>query len=177
MKKVIVILFAIFQMLNIYAVTSGNLDFDIHWNVITPANTTITVLPYSGSGTLPQDQENNYLKTIIPADNSTMINVCLVRYRTNEKGTHKIRFYATPMTSTLTSAEHPYTLYITYGNGFPIGLSVDPEESENYEDIVFSVIGIGQTTANIHLDATITDLDNMAPGEYESTVTIVRITE
>ena len=164
-------------MLNIFAVSSGNMDFSVKWNVINPANTTITILPYSGSGTLPQDQENNYLKTITPTDNQTMYNICLVRYRTNEKGTHRIGFTATPMTNTSTLEEHPYTLYITYGNGFPIGLSVDPEEAINTEEIMFTVIGTGQTTANIHLDAVITNLDNMEPGEYESTVTIMRITE
>ena len=177
MKKAIIVVFIIFQVLSIFALSSGNMDFDVHWNIINPAVTTISILPYSGSGTLPQDQEGNYLKTITPADNSTMYNVCLIRYRTNEKGTHKISFSATPMTNTLTSAEHPYTLYITYGNGFPIGLSVDPEEAVNEEEIIFTVIGTGQTTANIHLDAAITDLDLMVPGEYESTITITRVTE
>ena len=177
MRKSFGLIAFLFFSLNVFAVTSGNLDFDVHWNVINPPNTTISILPYSGSGTLPQDLEGNYLKSITAEDNSSLYNVCLVRYSTNEKGTHRIRFSATPLTNKRTSTEHPYTLHITYGNGFPIGLTVDPEEPINTEDIIFTVIGTGMTIANIHLDATITDFANMATGEYESTVTVMRITE
>lgn len=175
MKKFVVFILLIIIVTG--AVFAENLQFNVHWVINNVKTTTMQVLPYSGSGVLPQDAEDNYLKTIYPLINSTPYNVCLVKYTTNVKGTHKIEFSATPMESELTSEEHPYSLYITYGNGFPVVLDVDPEELDNSKAITFSVIGSGETTANIYLDAVLTDLDEMQIGDYSSTVTISRISE
>ena len=151
------------------------MQFDFHWVINNIKTTTIEVLPYSGSGTLPQDQDENYLKTITPYLNSVPYNVCLIRYTTNEKGTHKIKFSATPMVNA--TEEFPYSLHITYNNGFPVELDVDPTAQENSKELSFLVVGSGETVANIYLDAVLTSLDDMLIGEYSSTVTIERITE
>ena len=177
MKKVIVfILLSIFS-LYLFAASTGSMSFNVHWLVNNIKTTTIDVLPYSGEGTLPQDAEDHYLKTIEPLLNSSVYNVCLVRYRTNEKGTHKIEFSATPMVSNDTLEEFGYSLYITYNNGFPVILDVIPGENENAKVITFSVIGSGEVVADIYLDAMMTELDVMDIGDYSSIVTIARISE
>lgn len=177
MKKLLTILFVFVLMISYAFASSENLQFSVHWIINNVKTITMQVLPYSGSGSLPQDEHNNYLKTLEPLINSTPYNVCLIKYTTNIKGTHKLEFSATPMESELTSEEHPYSLYITYGSGFPVILDVDPEEVENSKAITFSVIGSGETTANIYLDAVLTDLDEMLEGDYSSTVTIMRVSE
>lgn len=179
MKKVLTILF-LFTMVFSYifaAVDSGNLNFNVHWVVNNIKTTTIDVVPYSGSGTLPQDINEHYLKDIIADSNSTIYNVCLVKYTTNVKGTHRIEFSATPMKKTDGPELHPYDLYITYGNGFPSILDVDPNSDDNTKVVQFTVIGSGETIAKIYIDAVITDFDNMVKGDYFSVVTIARISE
>ena len=176
MKKVLTILILFVMTLSYIYASSENLQFNVHWVISNIKTTIIQVLPYSGSGSLPQDLNDRYLKEIYPV-NTTPYNVCLIKYTTNVKGTHKIEFSATPMESGLTSEEHPYSLYITYGSGFPVILDVDPAEIENSKAITFSVIGSGETTANIYLDAVLTDIDEMMLGDYTSTVTIARISE
>lgn len=174
MKRLVVfILLTILIMCTLFA---ENLQFNVHWLVNNIKTTTIQILPYSGTGTLPKE-EDIYIKSIDPTANTVPYNVCLIKYTTNVKGTHKIEFSATPMESTLTSKEHPYSLYITYGNGFPVILNVDPTELDNSKAITFSVIGSGETTADIYLDAVLTDLYEMQIGEYSSTVTISRTSE
>ena len=177
MKKVLIVLMLFAITLSYISASSENLQFNVHWVINNVKTISMQVLPYSGSGSLPQDEHNNYLKTLEPLLNTTPYNVCLIRYITNIKGTHKIEFSATPMESTLTLEEHPYSLYITYGSGFPVILDVDPVEVDNSKAITFSVIGSGETTANIYLDAVLTDLDEMLIGEYSSTVTLERISE
>ena len=177
MKKVLIVLMLFAITLSYISASSENLQFNVHWVINNVKTITMQVLPYSGSGSLPQDEHDNYLKTLEPLLNTTPYNVCLIRYTTNIKGTHKLEFSATPMESELLSEEHPYSLYITYGNGFPVILDVDPAAVENSKAITFSVIGSGEITANIYLDAVLTDLDAMQVGEYSSTVTIVRVSE
>ena len=179
MKKVLTILF-LFTMVFSYifaSVDSGNLNFNVHWVVNNIKTTTIDVVPYSGSGTLPQDINEHYLKDIIADNNSTIYNVCLVKYTTNVKGTHRIEFSATPMKKTDGPELHPYDLYITYGNGFPSILDVDPNDDDNTKVVQFTVIGSGETIAKIYIDAVITDFDDMVKGDYFSVVTIARISE
>jgi len=176
MKKVLTILMLFVMALSYIYASSENIQFNVHWVISNIKTTTIQVLPYSGSGSLPQDLNDRYLKEIYPVD-TTPCNVCLIKYTTNVKGTHKLEFSATPMESQLTSEEHPYSLYITYGSGFPVILYVDPSESDNSKALTFSVIGSGETTANIYLDAVLTDIDEMMIGDYISTVTIARISE
>ena len=176
MKKVLTVLFLIVMSFSYISASSENLQFNVHWVISNIKTATIQVLPYSGSGSLPQDLDDNYLKTLYPVE-ITPYNVCLIKYTTNIKGTHKIEFSATPMESQLTFEEHPYSLYITYGSGFPVILDVDPNEADNSKALTFSVIGSGETTANIYLDAVLTDLDEMLIGDYTSTVTIARISE
>lgn len=176
MKKVLTVLFLIVMSFSYISASSENLQFNVHWVISNIKTATIQVLPYSGSGSLPQDLDDNYLKTLYPVE-VIPYNVCLIKYTTNIKGTHKIEFSATPMESQLTSEEHPYSLYITYGSGFPVILDVDPNEADNSKALTFSVIGSGETTANIYLDAVLTDLDEMLIGDYTSTVTIARISE
>ena len=175
MKKIVI--FVLLTTLIVYPLFTENLQFNVHWTINNVKVTTIQVLPYSGSGVLPQDEHDTYLKDLTPLLNTVPYNVCLIRYITNVKGTHKLEFSATSMKSALTLEEYPYSLYITYGNGFPIILDIDPEELENSKAITFSVIGSGETTANIYLDAVFTDLDSMLIGEYSSTVTITRVSE
>ena len=177
MKKVLTILLLFVISFSYIFASSENLQFNVHWVINNVKTINMQVLPYSGSGSLPQDEHNKYLKTLEPLINSTPYNVCLIKYTTNIKGTHKLEFSATPMESELTSEEHPYSLYITYGSGFPVILDVDPISVENSKAITFSVIGSGETTANIYLDAVLTDLDEMLIGEYSSTVTISRVSE
>ena len=176
MRKLLTVLFLIVVLFSYISASSENLQFNVHWVISNIKTTTIQVLPYSGSGSLPQDLDDNYLKALYPVEVAPY-NVCLIKYTTNIKGTHKIEFSATPMESQLTSEEHPYSLYITYGSGFPVILDVDPSESDNSKALTFSVIGSGETTANIYLDAVLTDIDEMMLGEYSSTVTIARISE
>ena len=177
MKKIVIVLLMAFVMLNVFSSSSGSISFDVHWSTTNPANTIISILPYSGSGTLPQDNERNYLKSVSPSDNSSTYNICLIKYKTNEKGIHKLRFSATPMIDTSNSEVHPYVLYITYGNGFPTEIMVGQDDKPNYEEIVFSAIGSGETTADFYLKAAFTDFNNMEIGGYSSTVTIMRISE
>lgn len=177
MKKVLIITLLFIMVFSYTFASSENLQFNVHWVINNVKTISMQVLPYNGSGSLPQDEHNNYLKTLEPLINSTPYNVCLIKYITNIKGTHKLEFSATPMESELTLEEHPYSLYITYGSGFPVILDVDPSEVENSKAITFSVIGSGETTANIYLDAVLTDLDEMQLGMYSSTVTIERISE
>ena len=177
MKKIITALLLFIVACSFMSASSENLQFSVHWVINNVKTINMQVLPYSGSGSLPQDEHNKYLKTLEPLLNTTPYNVCLIKYTTNIKGTHKLEFSATPMESELLLEEHPYSLYITYGNGFPVILDVDPEELENSKAITFSVIGSGETTANIYLDAVLTDLDEMQLGMYSSTVTISRISE
>lgn len=175
MKKTLIVLLLLIMIFSY--VFAENLQFSVHWTISNIKTTTMQVLPYSGSGVLPQ-YDDKYLQTINdPKVNTTPYNVCLIKYTTNVKGTHKIEFSATPMESELTSEEYPYSLYITYGNGFPVILDVKPEELVNSKAITFSVIGSGETTANIYLDAVLTDLYEMQIGDYSSTVTIARISE
>lgn len=179
MKKVLIVL-VLFIMVFSYisaSVDSGNVNFNVHWVVSNIKTTTIYVVPYSGTGTLPQDMDEHYLKDIAPNSNSTLCNVCLIKYVTNVKGTHKIEFSATPMKKSDGSKLHAYDLYITYGNGFPSILDVDPNEDDNSKLVQFTVIGSGETTAKIYLDAVLTDWDEMFKGDYSSLVTIARITE
>lgn len=179
MKKVLTILF-LFTMVFSYifaSVDSGNLNFNVHWVVNNIKTTIIDVVPYSGSGTLPQDINKHYLKDIIADNNSTIYNVCLVKYTTNVKGTHRIEFSATPMKKVDGPELHPYDLYITYGNGFPSILDVDPNDDDNTKVVQFTVIGSGETVAKIYIDAVITDFDDMVKGDYFSVVTIARISE
>lgn len=179
MKKVLTILFLLTMVFSYVfaAVDSGNINFNVHWVVNNIKTTTIEVVPYSGTGTLPQDTDEHYLKDLIPESNSTLCNICLVKYTTNVKGTHKIEFSATPMKKTDGPELHPYDLYITYGNGFPSILDVDPNENDNTKVVQFTVIGSGETIAKIYLDAVITDFDEMVKGDYFSIVTIARISE
>ena len=178
MKKALTILF-LFTMVFSYtfAVDSGNINFNVHWVVNNIKTTEMYVVPYSGSGSLPQDMDDNYLKDISPADNSTLCNVCLIKYITNVKGTHRIEFSATPMRKSDGPELHPYELYITYGNGFPSILDVDPNEDNNTKVVQFTVIGSGETVAKIYLDAVLTDFDEMIKGDYYSMVTIARVSE
>ena len=177
MKKVVAFILLIILPLCLFATSSGNMNFNVHWIINNIKTTIIEVFPYNGSGVLPQDAEEHYLKTIEPLNNSSIYNICLVKYITNEKGTHKLGISATPMVNSETSEEHPYSLYITYNNGFPVELDIDPEEIENSKTITFSVIGAGENVVNIYLDAMITDLDAMVAGQYSSIVTIARIAE
>ena len=176
MRKLLTVLFLIVVSFSYISASSENIQFNVHWVISNIKTATLQVLPYSGSGSLPQDLDDNYLKALYPVE-VTPYNVCLIKYTTNIKGTHKIEFSATPMESQLTSEEHPYSLYITYGSGFPVILDVDPSEVENSKALTFSVIGSGETTANIYLDAVLTDIDEMMLGDYTSTVTIARISE
>lgn len=179
MKKVLIILF-FFAVVFSYifaSVDSGSVSFNIHWVVNNVKTTTIDVIPYSGSGVLPQDIDEHYLKDISANDNSTLCNICLVKYTTNVKGTHKIEFSATPMKKTDGPELHPYELYITYGNGFPSIIDVDPNEDDNSKLVQFTVIGSGETVAKIYLDAVLTDWNEMVKGDYFSLVTIARISE
>ena len=172
----IVLLFVCLQSLS--ASSSENLNFNVHWYVDNTKVTTISILPYSGQGTLPQDEHDVYLKEIVPLNNSSLYNVCLVKYETNEKGTHKIQFSATPFVKEQNNSEqYAYSLYITYNNGFPVILDVDPNEQDNSKLLTFSVIGVGKITANIYLDAVLTDFNEMLVGDYSSTVTITRYSE
>lgn len=175
MKKLAVLVLLTITILG--TLFAENLQFNVHWIVDNIKTTTIQILPYSGSGSLPQDEESSYLKTINPLINTASYNVCLIRYTTNVKGTHKLEFSATPMKNILTLEEYPYSLYITYGNGFPIVLDIDPSEIDNSKEVTFSVIGSGETIANIYLDAIFTNLYEMQMGEYSSTVVISRISE
>lgn len=178
MKKVLTILFLLTMAFSyVSAVDSGNINFNVHWVVNNIKTTTIEVVPYSGTGVLPQDTDERYLKDLIPESNSTLCNICLVKYTTNVKGTHRIEFSATPMKKTDGPNLHPYDLYITYGNGFPSILDVDPNEDDNIKVVQFTVIGSGETIAKIYLDAVITDFDEMVRGDYFSMVTIARISE
>lgn len=179
MKKVLTILFLLTMVFSYVfaAVDSGNINFNVHWVVNNIKTTTIEVVPYSGIGILPQDTDEHYLKDLIPESNSTLCNICLVKYTTNVKGTHRIEFSATPMKKTDGPNLHPYDLYITYGNGFPSILDVDPNEDNNTKVVQFTVIGSGETIAKIYLDAVITDFDEMVRGDYFSMVTIARISE
>ena len=178
MKKVLTILFLLTMVFSyVSAVDSGNINFNVHWVVNNIKTTTIEVVPYSGTGVLPQDTDEHYLKDLIPESNSTLCNICLVKYTTNVKGTHRIEFSATPMKKTDGPNLHPYDLYITYGNGFPSILDVDPNEDDNIKVVQFTVIGSGETIAKIYLDAVITDFDEMVRGDYFSMVTIARISE
>lgn len=178
MKKIFLILLFIMIFSYIFAaVDSGNINFNVHWVVSNIKTATIDVVPYSGSGTLPQDTDEHYLKDITADDNSTIYNVCLVKYTTNVKGTHRIEFSATPMKKTDGPELYPYDLYITYGNGFPSILDVDPNDDDNTKVVQFTVIGSGETIAKIYLDAVITDFDEMVKGDYFSIVTIARISE
>lgn len=179
MKKVLTIIFLLTVVFSYIfaAVDSGNINFNVHWVVSNIKTTTIDVVPYSDSGTLPRDTDEHYLKDLIPESNSTLCNVCLVKYTTNIKGTHRIEFSATPMKKTDGPELHPYDLYITYGNGFPSILDVDPNEDDNTKVVQFTVIGSGETIAKIYLDAVITDFDEMVKGDYFSVVTIARISE
>ena len=178
MKKVLTILFLLTMVFSyVSAVDSGNINFNVHWVVNNIKTTTIEVVPYSGTGVLPQDTDEHYLKDLIPESNSTLCNICLVKYTTNVKGTHRIEFSATPMKKTDGPNLHPYDLYITYGNGFPSILDVDPNEDDNTKVVQFTVIGSGETIAKIYLDAVITDFDEMVRGDYFSMVTIARISE
>ena len=177
MKKLFVIILVLILMPIAFATSSGSMNFNVHWAINNIITTTMEILPYSGSGTLPTDEHDNYVASIIPLDDSSMYAVCLVKYTTNKKGTHKIEFSATPMENTQTSAQHPYTLCITYNSGFPVELAVNPAELENSKQLVFTVFGSGDTIANIFLDAVLTGLDLMEAGNYSSTVTVTEITE
>ena len=176
MKKLILFITFIMISLSVFAVSTGNIQFNVHWNIINIKTTTINILPYSGSGSLPQDQQERYLQDIIPDSDSVLYNVCLVRYKTNEKGTHKVEFSATPLMNNETHQEVPYNLYISYNNSFPVELDVNPEDPDNSEAIEFYVIGSGDTIVNIYLDAKITAFMTMDIGDYSSVVTIERIT-
>ena len=174
MKKLILFITFLMISLSVFAVSTGNIQFNVHWNVINIKTTTINILPYSGSGTLPQDQQERYLT---PDSDSVLYNVCLVKYKTNEKGPHKVLFSATPLVNNETHQEVPYNLYITYKNSIPVELDVNPEDPDNSEAIEFYIIGSGDTIVNIYLDAKITAYKTMALGDYSSVVTIERITE
>ena len=169
--------FSIIALFSLFAASTGNLQFNYHWNVVNVKVTTITILPYSGSGALPQDQQDRYVVDIAPDDEAALYHICLIKYVTNEKGTHKVQFSATPLVNNSTLDELPYSLHITYNNSFDVILAVDPEEDDNSKMIEFGVIGSGETTVNIYLDAMLTALGIMESGEYSSVVTIVRITE
>lgn len=177
MKKIYASVLMLILMAIAFAASSGNMNFNVHWVITNIITTTMEILPYSGSGTLPQDAQENYVVSITPTDDSSMYAVCLVKYTTNRKGSHKIEFSATPMENVQTSEEHPYTLCITYNNGFPVELAVDPEETENTKQLVFTVIGSGDVIANIFLDAVLTGLDLMEAGNYSSTVIVTDVTE
>ena len=177
MKKLILFITFLMISLSVFAVSTGNIQFNVHWNVINIKTTTINILPYSGSGTLPQDQQERYLKGITPDSDSALYNVCLIKYKTNEKGNHNVEFSATPLVNNDTHEEVPYNLYITYYNSFPVVLDVDPQNPDNSKVIHFDVIGSGDTIINIYLDAKITAYMTMALGDYSSVVTIERITE
>ena len=167
----------LFLIAVVFAASSGSMNFNVHWAITNVITTTMEILPYSGSGTLPTDEHDNYVASIIPLDDSSMYAVCLVKYTTNKKGTHRIEFSATPMENTQTSEEHPYTLCITYNSGFPVELAVNPAELDNSKQLSFTVFGSGDTIANIYLDAVLTGLDLMEAGNYSSTVTVTEITE
>ena len=179
MRKIafLMFFFSLIVLFPSFAASTGNLQFNYHWNVVNIKVTTITILPYSGSGSLPQDQQERYQINITPDDESALYNICLIKYVTNEKGTHKVQFSATPLVSSSTLDEFPYSLHITYNNSFDVILDVDPEEQDNSKMIEFGVIGSGETTVNIYLDAKLTSLDIMESGDYSSNVTIERITE
>lgn len=179
MKKVLTILFLLTMVFSYVfaAVDSGNINFNVHWVINNIKITTIEVVPYSGTGELPQDTDEHYLRDITSEDDSTLHNVCLVKYVTNVKGTHRIEFSATPMKKADGPELHSYELYITYGNGFPSIIDVDPNEDNNSKLVQFTVIGSGETVAKIYLDAKISDWAMMVIGEYFSIVTITRISE
>lgn len=177
MKKLIGLLLFLLFSLSLYAVSTGNMQFNVHWNIVNIKTTTLTILPYSGSGTLPQDLDENYLQSFTPNSNSALNNVCQIKYATNVKGTHKIEFSATPLTKTDTLDEYPYSLHITTENEYPVELDVDPEALDNSKLISFIVIGAGETTVIIRLDAVITAFNIMQIGDYNSYITITDTTE
>lgn len=175
MKKLIGLLLFLLFSLSLYAVSTGNIQFNVHWNINNIKTTTITLLPYSGSGVLPEDQQGRKLQGIVPDSESALYNVCLIKYTTNEKGTHKVAFSATPLVNTDTLDEEPYKLYITYSNSFPVELEVNPQDPDNSKSIDFVVYGAGDTTIKIYLDAMITNYLTMAIGDYSSVISIERI--
>ena len=182
MKKRKLVRFILFILifsciLNLNAAVSESLDFDIHWYVNNNKTTTISILPYSGSGVLPQDEHGIYLKDILPSNNNSLYNICLVKYETNEKGTHKLEFSATPFVERSALEKYAYSLYITYNNSFPIILNVDPNELDNSKFIDISIVNAGKITTNIYLDAVISSYDEMTVGNYSSTITITRYSE
>lgn len=179
MRKItfLMFFFSLIALFSSFAVDSGNLQFNYHWTINNEKFTTITILQYSGSGSLPQDQQDRYIMSIAPEDESSLYPVCMIKYVTNVNGTHKVRFSATPLVSATTSNEVPYSLHITYNDSFDVVLDVQPEEQENSKLIDFGVIGSGETTVNIYLDAKITAYGTMEIGNYSSIVTIERVTE
>ena len=133
MRKIacLMFFFSIILLFSSFAADSGNLQFNYHWTINNDKYTTITILPYSGSGSLPQDQQERYTTSIAPEDESSLYPVCMIKYVTNVNGTHYIRFSATPLVSAATSSAVPYSLHISYNDSFDVILDVKPEEQEN----------------------------------------------
>ena len=177
MKKLIVALLFILLMTLVFAENLGDMRFNVHWSITNVITTTITILPYSGTGTLPKDEQNNYQVGLSPSDDVTPYGVCLIKYISNKKGSHRLEISATPMMNKSTSEEHQYSLWITFNNEYPWKVIVDPNNAENSYDIDFVIVGTGHKTYNIYLDAVLTGLDEMVVGEYTSTLTLMEITE
>ena len=158
--------------------SSETFGFDILWRHFVSASTTVQILEYDASGSLPDNEKN------LESDSSVQ-NVALLRYTSNEGGIHTLSYKATTLKTDDNSSHVGYQLFFDY-EGRVVSILVGDDLGTTYPEEYHSAkttkkIPFGSASSivsDIFIRAILTDYDAMrASSTYRSTVTIERITE
>ncbi len=165
MKKLPIVLLFLFIVLPF--AFSGSFGFGIAWYKTNGENTTLKVYDYAGE---------NQITTKSLAEASGYQEVFMIEYTTNKGGQHTLSYKATPFLNG--SYKAGYTLKFIYNNSESELVVGDTEDEYPVDSTVATVMtasyGIESHTFNIYAEASLTDLANMASGDWSSTITIIK---
>ncbi len=179
-KKLSILAFFMICMSSLYA---ESYRFSIVWEKVIASQTTMSIVNYDDDTALTTKQ----LQQV-----SSTQNVARIQYKSNEGGTHKLVFKATPLASDSDSTAYKYNLFFNYtesgvtnqtilevgnvkGTTYPTGI----REGTAYTEMNFGQGGDDGLTnpRYIYIQAEATQLNSMKTGvQYSSTITIERVT-
>ena len=176
MKKITALSIFFLMALSCLFAGTDTVTFGIVWRHNVNANTTISILDYSGESPLADDTKEM-------EDTDVRQNVCMIRYASNAGGTHTLSYRATSLQTQNQDSSVGYKLYFTFEEqlgvievGDDIGTTYPAEANSVYTTFNVPYGSTESHVFEVFVTAELTHIEDIRlETAYSSTVTIERI--
>ena len=169
MKRLCIILTALLLCASLLFAVDVSASFNVNWNLTYPAMASLSLLnPENTSESIPVVEGNRSVDIEFP-DNSTQVQVAVVRFTTNVLGNYYMRITATPFFQN--EQKFGYTLKV---NNSQILVSANTESSSGTYNFSISAMNKPNQgrSQDYNLGIIMTSLDQIEIGSMSAVVTI-----